>query len=248
MTYPSESWPGGRKIRATTFSENGRRYRLDVEYGFHLLGGNRSPYFSITGTVRRIGTTGAPVGRDGGFERGGCLHDEIAERCPDLVPLIRWHLSDTSALPMHYVANAAYRMEQHLRVSQFQEPGSPWNRGRETYDKAEADPAVALDYFRRGAIFGAVPEEDTPEALAAIVDSIQGIDLNPEDSNPAVAEALRQDAFKTARARIRGAVARWAERRRAGLLAAMRADMEPFGIDVDAAIAAIRPEAAPTTK
>ena len=240
----NESWPGGKKTATLRFTEGERTYLLKVDYGFHLLGGNRKPYFSITGNVDRIHPySGVRIGRD--CERCGCLHDEIVERLPRLAPLIRWHLADADGLPTHYVENAIFRMEQALRVSRFVEPGSSWNSGRESYDKADSDPTVALDYFRSHVVFGAVPETDTPEALAAITGCLEGLDLAPPHEDPAAAHVLRATAYVVARSRVRLAVKQWAASREAGLLAAMRADFAPFGIDVDAAIAAIRPAEAP---
>lgn len=38
---------------------------------------------------------------------GGCLHNEIAKRFPQLAPLIKWHLCSTDG-PIHYVPNTVY--------------------------------------------------------------------------------------------------------------------------------------------
>lgn len=38
---------------------------------------------------------------------GGCLHEEIARRIPELAPFIKWHLCSTDG-PMHYLANTIY--------------------------------------------------------------------------------------------------------------------------------------------
>lgn len=39
----------------------------------------------------------------------GCIHQEIAERIPELAPLIKWHLTSTDG-PMYYVANTMYHV------------------------------------------------------------------------------------------------------------------------------------------
>lgn len=38
---------------------------------------------------------------------GGCQHEEITKRIPEIAHLIRWHLFDPSG-PMHYVSNTVY--------------------------------------------------------------------------------------------------------------------------------------------
>lgn len=37
----------------------------------------------------------------------GCIHDQIAKAFPQLVPLLKWHLTSTDG-PMHYIANTVY--------------------------------------------------------------------------------------------------------------------------------------------
>lgn len=41
------------------------------------------------------------------WESGGCIHDSIAKKFPELKHLIRWHLVDSDQ-PMYYVANTVY--------------------------------------------------------------------------------------------------------------------------------------------
>lgn len=38
---------------------------------------------------------------------GGCIHEDIAKRLPELAPYIKWHLCATDE-PMHYLANTLY--------------------------------------------------------------------------------------------------------------------------------------------
>lgn len=56
--------------------------------------GNGHNTFSITAT---------------GQGRCGCLHDEIAEKLPELAHLIKWHLCSSDG-PMHYIANTLYHV------------------------------------------------------------------------------------------------------------------------------------------
>lgn len=67
--------------------------------------GNGHNTFSITGVIRATDHRINP--RDNGELAGGCLHDEIARRFPELAPLIKWHLCSSDG-PMHYVANTVY--------------------------------------------------------------------------------------------------------------------------------------------
>ena len=90
-----------QKIELRKVLENGNI--LKVELNFHKLKGNSCRYFSITGEE----TTSR-----GRFEAGGCIHEEIGEAFPDLVPYFKWHLCSEDG-PMHYVANTLYWVEQN---------------------------------------------------------------------------------------------------------------------------------------
>jgi hypothetical protein len=68
--------------------------------------GNGHNSFAITGTIRATDRRRVNP-RDGGHLAGGCLHDEIAAKFPDLAPFIKWHLSSSDG-PMHYIANTVY--------------------------------------------------------------------------------------------------------------------------------------------
>ncbi|HCF1075416.1 hypothetical protein HJ572_03255 [Pseudomonas aeruginosa] len=83
---PISGYPAGCTIQA--------EIRFDDELG------NGHNSFSITATVWN-------PRRRGDCEACGCLHDDIATVFPELVPLIKWHLSATDG-PIHYVANTCY--------------------------------------------------------------------------------------------------------------------------------------------
>ena len=53
--------------------------------------------FAITGEVK------TPTR----WEAGGCLHEDIARKFPNLAPLIKWHLTSTDG-PLHYLANTVF--------------------------------------------------------------------------------------------------------------------------------------------
>ena len=70
--------------------------------------GNGHNTFSVTATTY-VG------GRD---IAGGCLHDEIRNRIPELAPFIKWHLTSTDG-PLHYIPNTVYHAGEYqatLRV------------------------------------------------------------------------------------------------------------------------------------
>lgn len=74
------------------------RVALVVHFGLHHLRGNSSPHFSITAD-----------GRENGRESfGGCCHDIIAKRFPELRDMIALHLSDMDGAPMHAASNGLY--------------------------------------------------------------------------------------------------------------------------------------------
>lgn len=83
------------------FTESGRKHRISVSLRFDDQCGNKREDFSITGSIDEF--------RNGSFREysGGCIHGEIAKHFPELVHLIKWHLTSTDG-PMHYLANTCY--------------------------------------------------------------------------------------------------------------------------------------------
>jgi hypothetical protein len=67
--------------------------------------GNGHNSFSIIGTIRAVDER--INRRDGGFLAGGCLHEDIAAKFPELAPLIKWHLCSSDG-PMHYTSDAVF--------------------------------------------------------------------------------------------------------------------------------------------
>lgn len=80
--------------------------------------GNGHNTFSVTATIygphRHHGepTCKHESGRTLWAFAGGCCHDEIAKRLPELRKYIKWHLVSTDA-PMHYGANTVYHATEH---------------------------------------------------------------------------------------------------------------------------------------
>lgn len=75
--------------------------------------GNGHNTFSITGDLystrgsTRDGTVKHANGRTLKWYSGGCLHEVIAKRLPELAPLLKWHGCTTDG-PLHYIANTTY--------------------------------------------------------------------------------------------------------------------------------------------
>lgn len=84
------------------FDYCGDKCRLTVEMRFDDNCGNGHNSFAITATAIDPRYRG-----DRAVVCCGCMHEEIAAVFPELVPLIKWHLSSTDS-PMHYVANTVY--------------------------------------------------------------------------------------------------------------------------------------------
>ena len=103
-----------KTVISKPFKLDNESVAIELKYGFQDLAPKQQlPYFSITGNIYN-------VKKDGGFKRtrngdkinfgGGCIHDVIKEHMPEFAELIRFHLVDSSALPMHYIANSTYHL------------------------------------------------------------------------------------------------------------------------------------------
>ena len=79
------------------YHDGGREYRHTVTVRFDDECGNGHESFSITSDIRENGRE----------YMGGCCHDNVAKRFPELAPLIKWHLTSTDG-PMYYIANTVY--------------------------------------------------------------------------------------------------------------------------------------------
>jgi hypothetical protein len=81
--------------------------------GLNYIRGNSKPYFSVTYSDRDL---------------GGCCHELILEKHPDLADLVALHLSDIDGQPMHALENGFYWLG-----------GTHWQR---------PDYAIAAKHFR----------------------------------------------------------------------------------------------------
>ena len=97
---------------AATYKEDDRRYKIVAEVRYDDQCGNGHNTFALTGTIYE-----AVDGRWRDYS-GGCIHEDIAKRFPDLARYIKWHLC-TSEEPWGYVGNTVWyagdRDTWHLR-------------------------------------------------------------------------------------------------------------------------------------
>lgn len=77
--------------------------RLEINARLCILGDNSFPYYSITGSVKSYDKRL----RDP-YLAGGCIHETILEHFPQLLPLVKVHLSEADGRPIHAEANARY--------------------------------------------------------------------------------------------------------------------------------------------
>jgi hypothetical protein len=82
-------------------SDGVKRIIVNIRYDDQCGNGYNS--FSITGTTYSSKTSTS----DRCTESSGCIHDDIIKYCPELEPLIKWHLTSSNE-PMYYLANTLY--------------------------------------------------------------------------------------------------------------------------------------------
>ena len=98
MVHRCQKWISeGRPVRG--YGTAGTMH-VNIRFDDECKNGHQS--FSITADVYT-----AESRRQKDIAAGGCLHEEIEKVFPELAPLIKWHLVDTTG-PMHYLANTCY--------------------------------------------------------------------------------------------------------------------------------------------
>lgn len=106
LMFARSEWANGLHAsqvwKASRYYGKGNRYRLAVELRFDDQCRNGAQSFAITADLFDKQET-----REGGWVAGGCLHEDIARRFPELRELVPYHLCDTRG-PMHYAANVVY--------------------------------------------------------------------------------------------------------------------------------------------
>lgn len=100
LILASNNW--SKLISGTPYGES-KLVELTVTAELVKRGDNSFPYYSITGSVKKLDKRY----RDP-YIMGGCIHDIILEHYPELAPLVTVHLSEADGLPMHAEANARH--------------------------------------------------------------------------------------------------------------------------------------------
>lgn len=96
-----------QKIGATRYyREDGSDYRISVSLRFDDGCRNGHESFTIAADIDE------KRGNQWRYYMGGCCHDEITKRFPELAHLIKWHLVSTDG-PMYYLANTMYHADEH---------------------------------------------------------------------------------------------------------------------------------------
>lgn len=96
----------------------GAQIKAEVRYDDECGNGHNS--FAITGEIY------IPGRRD--IEAGGCLHEEIAKKFPELAKYIKWHLCSSDG-PMHYVANTVYHASDRDHNGKAKGEPNAWEHG-----------------------------------------------------------------------------------------------------------------------
>lgn len=101
------TWPGTWSTQTWTsearpvegYGTNGTMH-VEIRFDDNCKNGHNT--FAITASIYTVESR-----RQRDIAAGGCMHEEIARVFPELVPLIKWHLTSSDG-PMHYPANAVY--------------------------------------------------------------------------------------------------------------------------------------------
>ncbi len=171
---------------------------MRVWYGFHYIGGNRRPHFSVTADI--FDKHGKDIG-------GGCCHDLIAKYFPEIACLISWHLVDDDGTPMHYIANGIHWMQKYLGVYRI-------------FAHTDCEPSEPkyLDHFKSTIVFGALPSDEYKlKGILASEATVEHYEGNPEP-----------DVIETREKKILRLVKNWLMDRRLMLHEAMKVDIAKF--------------------
>lgn len=137
----------------------------------------------------------------------------LQHRFPEIACLVRWHLCDDRAEPLHYIANGKYWLEKHLGIFKVFENSE--NEGRRP---GEPEPFEA---FKSTIVFGALDDDD--QRLITV--------LATEAPDPTTLPEL-EDTHKERNARaVVNAATRWLRGRSERLKETMVADMDRCGVE-----------------
>jgi hypothetical protein len=198
VVFKSTVKGGPDAVRYEDRRSAGNNEVMRVWYGFHYIGGNKRPHFSVTADIFD------KHGRDVG---GGCCHDLVAKYFPEVNSLIRWHLVDDDGTPMHYIANGTHWMEKYLGVYRIFkhlacEPSEPKD----------------LEHFKSTIVFGALASDKHKlKRILASEATVEHYEGNPEP-----------DVIETREKKILRLVKNWLIDRRLMLHEAMKVDIAKF--------------------
>jgi hypothetical protein len=201
-----------RKTFRTDYVVNGNPETLIATVRYDDDCGNGHNTFAITGEVytkggcRRDGKTTHATGKVLYWSSGGCIHDDIAKRLPDLAPLIKWHLVSADG-PLHYIANTVYfagnRDYNGLRKGEFRpflQDGVPmWTLPHED-TKVSADKPQAIEWELWGRTGEGKSRELVTARHSAVWPDATDDDLTAEGLEDRLADRLPVllDEFKAA--------------------------------------------------
>jgi len=132
---------------------------VKIEFGLSYHSGNKDAYFFITADGKKKSKNGRLVD-----DWGGAAHDEIKKLTPIFNDLIELHLSDEDGSPMYSTANAAYFVEQALKVAQYTKP-------EEIEETAQKATRHLFSHLRHAPTVEAILKECAP--IAATVPSLE---------------------------------------------------------------------------
>lgn len=134
--------------KSIDYEDMGVKQRLVAHYGLQKLG-EQEPYFAITADLYDFSE------RRGRFilSSCGCLHELIVKRMPELIPLIRWHLTFVNRGPIYYLDNGMFWFERSLLGNPTPAYKGDWT--------AYGD--KALELFKKTIVYGASEEYDRIE-------------------------------------------------------------------------------------
>lgn len=131
------------KTMSARYKEGGTQYRIIAKYGIDYDFArkyNQAAFFSLTADIDRLSGTRWMN------EGGGCCHDSIVKRLPDLAPLVQWHLVSTDG-PLHYLANALYWMDFIKGIYKLKPESNVKDPGR----------SITVEAFKNTVVWGAIP-------------------------------------------------------------------------------------------
>jgi len=144
-------------LRSKTITTN--THAVKIEFGLSYLKGNSDAYFTVTANAKMKAANGRMVD-----DWGGAAHDKIQKLTPQFNDLIELHLSDEDGAPMHATANAAYFVEQALKIAQYTKP-------EEIEETAQKATRYLFSHLRHAPTVEAILKECAP--IAATVPSLE---------------------------------------------------------------------------